>query len=77
MLALRLRDAGETLPPALALVSPVTDLTLDERGLPGADPVVRRSWLRHGVPSFVGDADPVVVSPLSADLAGCLRCCCR
>ena len=71
MLALRLRDDGATLPPALALVSPATDLTLrTSAAYRGRDPVVRRTWLRQGVTSFVGDADPVVVSPLTADLRG-------
>jgi len=71
MLALRLRDDGAALPPALALVSPATDLTLrTSAAYRGRDPVVRRTWLRQGVTSFVGDADPVALSPLAADLRG-------
>ena len=49
MLALRLRDDGAALPPALALVSPATDLTLrTSAAYRGRDPVVRRTWLRQG-----------------------------
>lgn len=71
LLALRLRDAGEPLPPALALVSPVTDLTLQRSSaFRGVDTVVRRRWLRQGVASFVGAADPADLSPLSAKLGG-------
>jgi acetyl esterase/lipase len=71
LLALRLRDSGEALPPALALVSPATDLTLGtSRTYRGRDPVVRRTWLRQGVSAFVGAADPVALSPLTADLGG-------
>ena len=71
MLALRLRDDRAALPPALALVSPATDLTLrTSAAYSGRDPVVRRTWLRQGVSAFVGDADPVALSPLAADLRG-------
>ena len=71
LMALRLRDAGESLPPALALVSPVTDLTLERSSaFRGVDTVVRRRWLRDGVTSFVGAADPQELSPLTATLAG-------
>jgi monoterpene epsilon-lactone hydrolase len=71
LMALRLRDAGESLPPALALVSPVTDLTLERTSaFRGVDTVVRRRWLRDGVTSFVGAADPQELSPLTATLAG-------
>jgi monoterpene epsilon-lactone hydrolase len=70
LLALRLRDAG-TPPPALALVSPVTDLTLaTSDGYAGVDAVVRRDWLRSGTRAFVGGADAVAMSPLAAPLAG-------
>lgn len=71
LLALRLRDEGAALPPALALVSPAADLTLGtSSAYRGRDPVVRRTWLRQGVSAFVGDADPVALSPLAADLRG-------
>jgi monoterpene epsilon-lactone hydrolase len=70
LLALRLRDAG-TLPPALALVSPVTDLTLARSdAYPRVDAVVRRDWLRTGTRAFVGRADAAALSPVSAPLAG-------
>lgn len=70
LLALRLRDAG-TPPPALALVSPVTDLTLRRSdGFGGLDVVVRRDWLRQGTRAFVGAADAAALSPLTAALAG-------
>jgi epsilon-lactone hydrolase len=70
LLALGLRDAGNP-PPALALVSPVTDLTL-ARSDPyrGVDAVVRRDWLRSGARAFVGAADAADLSPLTAPLAG-------
>jgi monoterpene epsilon-lactone hydrolase len=71
LMALRLRDAGEPMPPALALVSPVTDLTLERSSaFRGVDAVVRGGWLRDGVNSFVGAADPAELSPLTAKLAG-------
>jgi acetyl esterase/lipase len=71
LLALQLRDAGAQLPPALALVSPVTDLTLERSAaFRGVDAVVRRTWLRDGVRSFVGTADAASLSPLNARLAG-------
>lgn len=67
---LRLRDSGE-LPRALALVSPVTDLTLQHSSaFRGMDPVVRRGWARAGVTAFVGTADPAELSPLTAKLGG-------
>jgi epsilon-lactone hydrolase len=70
LLALRLRDDG-TPPPALALVSPVTDLTLGRsEAYPRVDAVVRRDWLRSGSRAFVGRADAAGLSPLSASLAG-------
>jgi epsilon-lactone hydrolase len=72
LLAMRLRDGGGApLPPAMALVSPATDLTLStSAAYRGRDPVVRRTWLRQGVSSFVGDADPAALSPSTADLRG-------
>jgi epsilon-lactone hydrolase len=71
LLALRLRDAAEPMPPALALVSPATDLTLERSSaFRGVDTVVRRRWLRRGVTGFVGAADPAELSPLNAKLGG-------
>jgi acetyl esterase/lipase len=70
LLALGLRDTGNP-PPALAVVSPVTDLTLATSDrYAGADTVVRRDWLRSGTRAFVGDADAAARSPLAAPLAG-------
>lgn len=70
LLALRLRDSGVE-PSGLALVSPVTDLTLRRSdAFGGRDAVVRRDWLRQGVRDFLGTADPTAVSPLGAKLAG-------
>jgi acetyl esterase/lipase len=70
LLALRLRDAGAP-PLALALVSPVTDLThARSDAFRGRDLVVRRDWLASGARAFVGDADRADLSPLTADLAG-------
>jgi monoterpene epsilon-lactone hydrolase len=71
LLVLGLRDSGAPLPPALALISPVTDLTLDRSdAYPGIDGVVRRGWLRSGVRAFLGGADPAHLSPLDSQLAG-------
>ncbi|MCW2683421.1 MAG: hypothetical protein JWP33_1334 [Blastococcus sp.] len=71
LLALRLRDAGGQVPPALALISPVTDLTLaSSDAYRGLDAVVRRSWLRRGTRAFVGSADAARISPLTATLSG-------
>jgi epsilon-lactone hydrolase len=70
LLALRLRDEGIP-PPALALVSPVTDLTLATSDrYAGVDAVVRRDWLRSGTRAFVGEQDAAALSPLAAPLAG-------
>ena len=71
LLALRLRDTGGQLPPAMALISPVTDLTLASSDAYAAvDTVVRRSWLRSGTRAFVGSADAAELSPLTAKLTG-------
>ena len=71
LLALRLRDAGAKLPPALALISPVADLTLaSSDAYRAVDTVVRRSWLRRGTRAFVGSADAAALSPLAATLKG-------
>ena len=58
-------------PVALALVSPLTDLT---RGLSGAwtgeDILVRTSWAREGCEAFAGGADLRSLSPRFDDLSG-------
>jgi acetyl esterase/lipase len=52
-------------------VSPVSDLTLrSSETFRGIDAVVRRTWLRSGVESFVGAAEAAELSPLTAELAG-------
>jgi epsilon-lactone hydrolase len=71
LLTLRLRDSGGQLPPALGLVSPVTDLTAATSDTyRRVDTVVRRSWLRWGARAFVGRADAAQLSPLTAPLKG-------
>ncbi len=74
----RLRDAGDPLPVAAALLSPWVDLTLDNvpeaPGGPGdpGDPVLRRDWLRQSADAYAAGADLASpeLSPLFADLAG-------
>jgi len=57
-------------PVALALVSPVTDLTGATSGdYTGPDALVRRSWLEGGTAAFLGGADAAALSPLHGDLA--------
>ncbi|MFP5218662.1 MAG: alpha/beta hydrolase [Actinomycetes bacterium] len=71
LLALRRREAGRPAPAALALVSPVADLTLtDALAYRGADAMLRRSWVRQGRDAFVGAVDPRTISPLHRDLTG-------
>ncbi|MCW2613117.1 MAG: hypothetical protein JWN08_111 [Frankiales bacterium] len=61
--------ARERTPRALALVSPLTDLT---RGLSsewtGEDVLVRRDWARQGCEAFAGGADLRALSPRFDDL---------
>ncbi len=61
--------ARERTPVAMALISPLVDLT---RGLSGAwigeDVLIRTGWARQGCEAFVGTADPVALSPLHGDL---------
>lgn len=71
LLCLRLRGTAGALPPALGLVSPVTDLTAATSDtFRGVDTVVRRAWLRSGARAFVGRADAAQLSPLTAPLHG-------
>lgn len=71
LLALRRRDDGRRAPAALGLVSPVCDLTLaSSLGYDGADPLLRRGWVRQGVDAFVGGSDAASLSPLSRPLHG-------
>ncbi|HVM27905.1 MAG TPA: alpha/beta hydrolase fold domain-containing protein [Mycobacteriales bacterium] len=71
LLALRRRDEGRPAPDALALVSPMTDLTLASAdACQGPDPLLRRSWVRQGRDAFLAGADPRAASPLHRDLRG-------
>jgi acetyl esterase/lipase len=71
LLALRLRDARQPLPAALGLVSPLVDLTLAHgEAYTGPDPYLNLSWGRQGSAAFLGGADAVAMSPLTADLKG-------
>lgn len=56
---------------ALALISPLTDLTAATSGsYRGPDALVRQSWLQAGVDAFAGTADRAALSPLLGDLSG-------
>lgn len=71
LLALRRRDEGAAGPAALALISPVADLTLaDALAYRGPDAMLRPSWVRQGRDAFVGAIDPRSISPLHRDLRG-------
>ena len=63
--------ARERTPAAMALISPLVDLT---RGLsdpwPGEDVLIRTGWARQGCQAFVGAADARALSPLHDDLSG-------
>ena len=72
-LAQALRDAGDTAPAALLLLSPLADLTL--RGVPAAVPgeaLLSLPWVRAGVDAFRAaiEADDPRVSPLHGRLSG-------
>jgi salicylate hydroxylase len=74
-LAVRLRDAGEPLPAALHVVSPLCDLTVTSAtatAMPAADPWLNRDRLRLLAASYIHTADPEdpAVSPVRADLHG-------
>lgn len=73
-LTLRLRDRGEPLPAGLALISPLTDLTLsDERVRTNTtDALLRPEWVAFGADAYAGVRDRTApeLSPLLADLAG-------
>lgn len=70
-----LRDAGDPLPAAVALLSPWTDLTLSGASLEGKaelDPMIVPSVLAVARDRYVADAAPdaPTISPLFADLSG-------
>lgn len=73
-LCVALRDAGEPLPRAMALLSPWVDLTCESPSWDSrleVDPVLDHS-LRDAARRYLGEADPhdPRASPLFADLAG-------
>ena len=56
-------------PVAVALVSPLVDLTRQTSAAwPGRDALVRADWARAGTQAFVGGADAPALSPLHDDL---------
>lgn len=68
---LRLRDEGAPLPPRVALVSPVVDLTLaSSAAWTGRDPLLQQGWLAEGVAALLAGADARAASPIEADLSG-------
>jgi salicylate hydroxylase len=69
-LAVRLRDAGESLPAALHVVSPFCDLTLSGARTSATDPWLTRDRLRLLAASYIHTADPADprISPVAADL---------
>lgn len=72
-LALRLKQEGLPQPAALALISPVTDLTLQGSTistLASEDPMIRKGWLKQGVKAFAPNLDDETLRPLDADLTG-------
>lgn len=73
--ALALKDRGETLPGALVLLSPWTDLEArgeSYRTRAEADPIHQRRMVLAMASRYLGDADPAqpLASPLNADLSG-------
>lgn len=72
-LALRLRDGGQPLPAALALVSPVVDPRLDGGTVAARaqiDPMVRREWVAQGLAWYGCPLDGGVHAPLACALHG-------
>lgn len=67
-----LRDAGETLPEAAALISPLVDLTLAHVEDASRDPMLRRAWLQAAAGAYACGTDVASpnLSPLFADLTG-------
>ena len=69
--ALAMLLARSRRPAAIALVSPLVDLTRESsRDWTGEDVLVRNGWARQGTEAFVGGADARSLSPLFDDLAG-------
>lgn len=73
-LLLQLRDNGEDLPAALALMSPWTDLTLSGAAMsePVRDPVLTPDGVRQLAKDYLAGTQPtnVLASPLFASLSG-------
>jgi salicylate hydroxylase len=74
-LAVALRDAGERLPDALWLVSPLCDLTISAPSIDAAsvsDPWHDRDRLVYSAASYIQDTDPrrPLASPLFAEMRG-------
>jgi salicylate hydroxylase len=72
-LACAARDAGDPLPAAIYVVSPLADLTLTSAAIDtAADPWLNRESLTHFAASYIQATDPrdPLVSPVNADLAG-------
>lgn len=67
-----LRDAGELLPEAAALISPWVDLTMAHVEDASRDPMLRRAWLQAAADAYASGTDLATpgLSPLFADLAG-------
>jgi monoterpene epsilon-lactone hydrolase len=77
-LAQTLRDRGEAMPDALALISPWVDLSNDtpsRRERESRDPMLRLGWTGQCVNAYIGDGDPHAPawSPLFADMKGLPR----
>ena len=73
--ALAVRDTGQPLPAALALLSPWLDLTLSGESLAamgGADAILTRDWLAECARLYLDGREPEdpACSPLFAELAG-------
>jgi cation diffusion facilitator CzcD-associated flavoprotein CzcO/acetyl esterase/lipase len=72
-LALRLRDAGCSMPAGLMMMSPVTEPTLCAPSVAAnarIDPMVRRSWVAQGIAWYACPPGVSAHRPLEADLAG-------
>ncbi|TGY90420.1 alpha/beta hydrolase [Marinicauda algicola] len=74
-MTLRLKAGGETLPDALYLISPWTDLTMSgdsAKTLDGIDPMLRAHYLDKGAAIYAGKTDRAHpdCSPLFGDLSG-------
>ncbi|XQM22833.1 flavin-containing monooxygenase (plasmid) [Burkholderia gladioli] len=70
-LATALRERGEAMPAALALISPVTDVALRGETISTRsddDPMIRRGWLEQGLRWYHGPDPAAVGGPLDTDL---------